>query len=610
MNNESTTVFNAGVNDQLNPISNQPTTRTSQLPAEAAVDASADFSAYFQDYLQDYQAALAYEKQPHIATIQVDELATKVARLYERIRRIIDWKEEHLVRRTAISRILKRNLLSEISGISLTLGLNPQQLTEPLVMDLIRSGYFSNGKISKNRLPEIEAALARYIYLLKNNPISGKLNLNVKEKMNFSNWVLELAACEIEQILDPALKENALLNLMTQALYGKSAVSPQGLISDEDKFIQIYVAVHRTLFNLDEPLIIYNLLRVRYPEWFENQWLGQENSDQNNQPAQPSSPSNEHPAVNQYVVEFTKSVAQIKKVIDRDLDHPYQKNFYRLSAYYDASYLILDDVMKKIAVEHPREIVNKLVDSEQFSIFIDEAYNQRIQTLQGRLLRSAIYSTLSIFLSGAASYILFEGPIATLVRGHFSLFALFVDLGVPTAIMFILVIIIRPPGKDNLKALKEEVNKVVYQAGDADVYDLNLKKRSHLFLNTIFTIISLTAGSITAYGIYMIFKIAGVPWTSLYIDTISVGMIIFAAMVIRDRSKEVTISEGGSFSEFLIDLFTIPLARVGQWFANKWREYNLFSVFFTVLVDTPFSAIIAIIEDWRSFIKDRRSELR
>ncbi len=125
----------------------------------------------------------------------------------------------------------------------------------------------------------------------------------------------------------------------------------------------------------------------------------------------------------------------------------------------------------------------------------------------------------------------------------------------------------------------------------------------------VFGIISLITGSASMVFIWWIFKIAGVPWTSLYIDTATVAMIVFAAMVIRDRSKEITIEDRGSFSEFLLDLFTIPLAKLGQWLSEKWKEYNIISVLFVALIDSPFSAIIAVIEDWRGFLKDRRSEI-
>lgn len=542
-------------------------------------------ATHFAEYVGVYQQARQYEKKASISPIRVDELASKVASLYEKLRRIIDWKEEHVVRRTAIERILKRSLLPEISGVHV---LDADKMAEPLVLELIRSGYFSNGRIPKNKIPQVREVLARYIYVISHNPLisNGQLsnNLKVKQKINFFTWVLEIAACEIEQVMDPAIKENALLNLMTNTLFSRIRLLPANQLSDQDKLIQIYIAVHRTLFDLDEPFISYNLLKIRYPDWFAGE--------------------------PQFVEWFANHIDQVQQVLEADLNHPHAKYFYTIAERLDAAYLTIGDIFAK-ATTDKQDPVTVVQNEESLDLAIDEVYDAREKTLKGRLLRSAFYSTLSIFLSGIASYIIFEGPVARLVSDNFSPFALAVDIAVPTAIMFFLVIIIKPPSrKSNIPKLKEEVKKVIFKEYESDEIELNLNKKKSWLLSTIFGIISLMAGSITAYGIYTIFKWGRVPWTSLYIDTITVGMIIFAAMVIRDRAKEMSVEEGGRFTDFVIDLFTIPLAKVGQWFAQKWREYNIFSVFFTVLIDTPFSVIIGIIEEWRNFLKDARNELR
>lgn len=92
-------------------------------------------------------------------------------------------------------------------------------------------------------------------------------------------------------------------------------------------------------------------------------------------------------------------------------------------------------------------------------------------------------------------------------------------------------------------------------------------------------------------------------------DTINIAVIVFAAMVIKQRAKEITIEDDTTFVESLLDVFSIPIAKLGQWFASKWKEYNFVSVFFTALIDMPFSTFIEIIESWRSFIKERKATI-
>jgi hypothetical protein len=52
------------------------------------------------------------------------------------------------------------------------------------------------------------------------------------------------------------------------------------------------------------------------------------------------------------------------------------------------------------------------------------------------------------------------------------------------------------------------------------------------------------------------------------------------------------------------------LAKIGNWFSEKWREYNVVSAFFTALIDLPFSTFVAAIEGWRNFIKEKRIEIK
>ena len=248
--------------------------------------------------------------------------------------------------------------------------------------------------------------------------------------------------------------------------------------------------------------------------------------------------------------------------------------------------------------------------------------------MKTRLFRSAIFSTLSIFLAGSVSLFIVEVPLAKLFFGSFSSLAMFVDIMIPTVLMFILVAIIRPPRKTNREKVISEVRKVIYKDYEKNIYEISMRKKNRwlmnlifillylvggigsLVLNFIFITVYLAGGFVALYITYWVFSLAHVPWTSLYIDTANIAVIVSAALIIRAKSKEITIEEEGGFLEFLTDFFTIPLAKIGQWLSEKWKEYNFVSVFFMVLIDSPISSFITLIEEWRGFIKERKSEIR
>ncbi len=558
---------------------------------EAAENNDVNLTEPFRKYVKRFKEAVVEEKKYAPNPIYVDEVATKVAKFYELVRKIVDWKEEHLLRRGAVERMLKRRFISEIYGINILPDINPAEIAEPFVMEVIRSGYFPNGKIAREKILDIQILLEKYLYILKNgslktdNVSEGKskkeLKAGIKKKINFYYWVIEIAACEIEDILDAPLRENALMDLMTECLVDKIKIVPEGRITEEEKYTQTYIAVHRTLYNLDAPIINYHLLKYKYPDFFRSK---------------------------EFIPEFTEKVLDIWQELEGYLNHPKGSEFYNIAEKYDAAYLMIGDSMNKLE-KSLDTLDEKVSEPHVFLALAEKSYKERLTTLKTRLLKLAVFSTLSIFVAGSASLVLFEIPIANFVHGKFFPWAIVADIGIPTLLMFVLVWMIRPPSEGNLDVVKEEVSKVIHVRDDSDVYEIRLNKRIRKALNFIFALIYLAGGLASLYFIYWIFKIAGVPWTSLYIDTVNVAMIVFAAMVIRQRAKELTIIEKENAVEFILDLFSIPLAKIGAWFSQKWKEYNIVSVFFVALVDFPFSSFVVTIEGWRNFIKEKRSEI-
>ncbi len=557
----------------------EPNPPLGQVPAEP----KPILNPPMQRYIEAYKEILSKEETTPINPIYVDEIASKIAKIYERVRRIIDWKEENLVRRTSIERILKRRLISEISEITILPDLEPSKIAGPMTLEMIRTGYFENGKIPEAKIEEIEKILTKYLYILKNSPYVKEGALAIKTKVQFYNWLLGIAACEIDETLDFSFRENLLIEFMTDSVHENLQLIPEGQIDEEEKFLQVYIAVHRALYGLDNPIIAYNVLKKRYPQFTQN------NED--------------------FTKEFASKIKEIWEQSDIDLEHPKRGEFQKLCEKYDAAYLIIADVLKELEKDK-NGIEKRIQNKETFKASVEQAYKKRLETLKKRLFRSAIYSTLSIFVAGAASLIIFEYPVAKFFYGKFSPLALVADIAIPTALMFFLVSIIKPPAKDNLEALLKEVIKVSHYQENRTPYVIKLNKKVKKLMNLIFTIIYLAGGLGSLYFIYWIFKIAGTPLTSLYINTANVAVIVFAAMAIRQKSKEITVKEKGSVLEFILDFFSIPLAKIGAWLSSKWKEFNFVSVFFSTLVDTPFSSFIELLEEWRNYIKDKQAEIK
>ncbi len=97
-----------------------------------------------------------------VATIHVDEFASKIAAFYEKVREIVDWKEQHLMRRAAVTRKLKRLFLNwEIANANVK-----NNIAEPLVLELIRGGHFPNDKIAETKIGEVQKVIDKYTFII------------------------------------------------------------------------------------------------------------------------------------------------------------------------------------------------------------------------------------------------------------------------------------------------------------------------------------------------------------------------------------------------------------------------------------------------------------
>ena len=59
----------------------------------------------------------------------------------------------------------------------------------------------------------------------------------------------------------------------------------------------------------------------------------------------------------------------------------------------------------------------------------------------------------------------------------------------------------------------------------------------------------------------------------------------------------------------LIDFLSLPILRAGQWLSQTVSRLNVFVFLFDFLIEAPFKICLNILEDWLSFIKEKKEEL-
>ena len=512
-----------------------------------------------------------------VATLHVDEVASKVAAFYEHIRTIVDWKEEHLMRRAAIIRKLKRRFL-DLELNNFTAG----NLAENLVLELIRGGYFPNDTLAESKIKDVQKVVDKYIFILKESPENKK----GKAGLQFYNRLLEIASCEIEETLAPSIREMALIEymfeLMKERIKVPESIYQRNLLERDQKDIQIYIAVQQSLFKFDNPIISYNLLKYKHPAW--------------------DNPTEEE------LLKFGQNMYKIWTGIEKDLDNPLSKKFYAIGEKYDTAYLLIGDILSKDATE---KTIQEISEPPLLEGHIRSAYEKRLKTLKTKIGRAAFYSTLSIFITKILSLLLIELILAKIFIGHLNPTMLIADILIPTLLMATLVNTVKPPSKKNLNIVIVEIMKIFYQKEKSDVYEIRIPRKKSFATRFILSLTYLVGACISFGFIYLVLSRLGFPISSIIINIIFIALILFAGTVVQKRSQELTIEEdSGGFLMFVSDILFLPIAGAGRWMSNTWRQYNVITAFFNALIDMPFSVFIEFLERWRGFIKDKKEDLR
>ncbi len=517
-----------------------------------------------------------------VATIHVDEVAKKVAEFYEHIRTIVDWKEEHLMRRAAIIRKLKRKFFDlELNNFSET-----QDAAESLVLELIRGGLFSNDKIEETKINDVQRIIDKYVFILKNNPE----NKEGKTGINFYNWLIEITACEIEETLSPSIKEMALIDYMFAYMKEKIKVSEKvfesGLLQKEDVGTQIYVAVCLTLFKLDKPMIVYNLLRYKYPGW--------QRADE------------------QLISKISQNAFKIWRETERNLTNPMANKFHAICEKYDTPYLLMGDILSEMEESlNTASIEKEIAEPSILENFIKKAYLKRLSTLKSRISRAAVYSTISIFITKVLSLVLLEVLIEKAIGSKVDMAVLGADVLIPTLLMFLIVANVKKPSKKNLNIVTMEVMKIAYKKEVPDIYEIKMSRKKGLTIKVVLSMVYVLSAFVTFGAISWILHYFGFPIPSIAIDIIFIALILFAGTAVAKRAQELTMEEDKeSFFSFISDIFFLPIQGLGRWLSNKWKRYNFITSFFNALIDMPFSAFVEFIEKWRYFIKERKEDIR
>lgn len=502
-----------------------------------------------------------HEEAKHSSST-INPLVSEMASWYERFRNSIEYREEEMILRASIERILKRKL-----------ALNPDKnkVGEELVRELAWSKHIPEESIT----PEITKSVSESIslHLLLKESVSKRKDVGDGP---LNSFIYNILSSDIENILSPSKERETVENYIFHIL-SKNMKIEKG--ESEDENVQLYIAIKKTYSKNDQALLEYNLFKQYFGD------LSGENFEKT-----------------------SKHFLSGYKTIKSQLNHPLRYKILNYVKRQIPPFLILEDILR----QDPTYL--NLIESEEerFNSLVKETCNKRYETISGKVRRAIIRSIIFIALSKVFFAFTIEATYDNIVHQEIFWGPLIVNIIGPIFIMIIVSLLIKVPGEKNTLEILRRIKILITDADPMIGKPLVIKgddERNKSALYTFFTLLSLTGFMAIIGLIVMLLMRFHFTIASQGIFLFFLSVVSFLAYRINQTAQIYTAVERQNFLTPIIDLFFMPIARMGRHLTEGISQINIFLFILDFLIETPYKGLLSFFEQWFFFLHSKRDEM-
>lgn len=512
--------------------------------------------------------AVGHERALHGAAaagevITVSDTVSAAASVYESLRNTLEYDEEHLLRRNAIRRILKRRLGEE----------SAEAFSIDLLRELIWARYLPNGKVPEMMVATVAGILAKYRVLFDAAEGSGD---------GSEEWLLDVVSAEVEYALSPPYGDEALANLAYEELRSRIQWAST-VVAEQDRDLQLYVAVHRAALKSNLATLRFRTLCLFFPDWTK---------------AGSGSP---------VVGELSAALPDVIQTIERHMQHPAADQMFRLVRKYIFVFQLLHDVAK----DRPEDISAALNgDASGLDASLRKAASSRYRKFHARLRRGVVRAVLFLLCTKSILALLIELPYERFVLGESAWTPLLVNIAFHPFLLGFIGLTVTIPEKKNTARVIDLAHALLGQGNDFSVTFKAKRTWGRGSLAFVFRLL---------YAAFFLFTIGIITTllTALRFNPLSIvfflfflALVTFFGLKIRSSRKELlVIDAGGGTLGTVSDILFLPIIRAGRWIAMRAPRVNIFLFFLDYIIEAPFKSAIRLIEGWLSYLREKREEI-
>lgn len=499
----------------------------------------------------------------HDRTISVNPLVAEIATWYEKFRTAMDYREDEVILRSTIERILKRRLI---------LGGNGRTIAPPLIRELVWARYFPDSSITESQVVKVEETIDLYLKLEDKINRDHRINKGV-----VNEWILHLLSSEIEHVLKPHDPKDVMSNFMFRIFRDAVTITDD---SEEVKDLQVFIAVRRAYANEDLAFLRYHL----FIQYFGS--LDAENLEK-----------------------IANHFPQALKQIEEQFKYPAKDKIHTYVKKQTIPFLILDDVLRK----HRGKALAAVSNEEYLSSEVLAACNARYKSIAGKVRRAIVRSVIFIFVTKSIFALFVEGAFERLLYGRTYWSSIAVNVLTPPILMIIVGFLIESPNRENSYRILRKINTILYDDPPVLSTPLLVKKKPNKIdplLWIVFALLWITTATLSFGAVVFIL-------TKLGVNPFSQGVFIFFLAIVsfisyrinKTAHKFIFRDKKENLGYLLFDFFFMPLIQIGRRLTLTISQINIFLLIFDFIIETPFKGIFAFFEQWFSFLRSQREKL-
>lgn len=548
-------------NSQINPVPQIIPQEVGSKNADANLwhgvnEPIAEFLEKLKEQLEAEKIQEGEEKEA-----EIEETGESMALLYEKVRNLIEYKDDHLIKRNAIERILKRNLLIE---------LRREDFTEQFLEELAMSGYLEKGKTGEELKAKITRILAKYQKATRT--ISG---------YEAKRWLVGMASCEVEESLFPSPARFALVRAMYDTVKEKIEIKGAKKAKESEKNIQIFLAVVRSIAKPDNAMLNFVLFKLYLPEWFREDIREKELA-----------------RMLSGLPGLIRSIrGKISSPISVKIGVALRKYAVYFNIFYEAAFNNISKIEKIVGNPESLNFAVQMAASE--------VYDREMRKFWKRVRRSLVFLVITkIVLAVAVEY-----PFDLYVVGRVNMVPIVINLFLPPLYLVILSMTIRRPSEQNSILIAKGVEEIAYGREEKPIAEIRLQEIETFSDWTLNLFFVLTYGISFGLAVWIL-NILRFNWLGILIFLFLFSVINFFNALVRQPVRELLVArEKEGMIGMLIDTLSMPFVRIGKWMSINFSRVNVFIFLFDVIIEAPFKVVVRFIREWAGFIRRKKEEM-